>query len=180
MTFLIIFDASNTRRFFKSQRGLDLINIYRHMKRIVFIVVILFSGLVVYGQRDDSGNVKDALSNLKHYQHEGRGSISLDSLTESHYNKHIVFNRKNKGVAGYRIRIFSDNGPGAKDDQKRAKARFLSFFPEMHSYYRYEGSYYKIYIGDFRTKREALIFLDDVKEKFPDAFIVEDNIIVED
>lgn len=107
-------------------------------------------------------------------------TIYLDSLLEENYKKHLVKNSQTMGIAGYRIRIFSDNGRGAKDNQKRIRAAFLSRFPELDAYSRYEGSYYKIYVGDFRTKSDAILLLDRIRREFPDAFIVEDNIKIEE
>lgn len=123
---------------------------------------------------------KDAMERLENKELEGIIMLQMDSLILENYNKHLVQNNKNRGVSGYRIRIFSDNGMGAKEDQKRVRAEFLSLFPGIPTYYPYEGSYYKIYVGDFRTKRDALKILDKIRRKFPDAFIVEDSIIIEE
>lgn len=150
------------------------------IKQILTIVFISFS-LLSYAQSGRSNyKSNDALERIKHKEVDGKVSIWLDSLVEENYNKHLVQNKKQSGVRGYRIRIFSDNGYGAKENQRRARAQFLSLFPDIPTYYPYEGSYYKIYVGDFRTKRDALKELEKIRKEFPDAFIVEDNIIIED
>ncbi|MDA3821428.1 MAG: SPOR domain-containing protein, partial [Bacteroidales bacterium] len=102
------------------------------------------------------------------------------TLIQYNYYKHIVQNSKDIGVEGYRIRIFSDIGHGAKERQQRIRAKFLSLYPEIQTYPPYEGSYYKIYVGDFRTKRDALKVLEIIIKDFPDAFIVEDKIVIEE
>ncbi len=107
-------------------------------------------------------------------------TVYLDSLLEKNYNKHMVVSSQNMGIAGYRIRIFSDNGRGAKDNQKRVRANFLSLYREVDAYPKYEGSYYKVYVGDFRTKSQAILLLERIEKEFPDAFIVEDNIVIEE
>ena len=120
------------------------------------------------------------LESLKEKEANGQMTIYLDSLLEENYKKHLVMNSQNMGIAGYRIRIFSDNGRGAKDNQKRVRAAFLSHFPELDAYSRYEGSYFKVYVGDFRSKSDAILLLERIRRKFPDAFIVEDNINIEE
>jgi len=151
------------------------------MKAIVTIILLLsfLSATQAQGYRSDVRS-KDALTSLQEKEMSGDVVLKMDSLILENYQKLLVQNSKLKGVEGYRIRIFSDNGQGAKENQKRVRARFLSLYPGIPTYYRYEGSYYKIYIGDFRTKRDALMVLDDVHRNFQDAFIVEDNIVIDE
>lgn len=146
----------------------------------VFIFAALFSVETVAQSASTEVNATDALERLQQREMNGQGMISMDNLILEHYRKHLVYNSKNRGIEGYRIRIFSDNGHGAKDEQKRVRARFLSLHPEIATYNRYEGSYYKIYVGDYRTKRDALRTLDLIQREFSDAFIVEDKIIIDE
>jgi len=151
------------------------------MKYILTCIVFLLVVIEVNGQNMQSGSrPKDAMARLENKELEGIVMLQMDSLILENYNKHLVQNSKYRGVSGYRIRIFSDNGMGAKENQKRVRAEFLSSFPGIPTYYPYEGSYYKIYVGDFRTKRDALKILDSIRRKFPDAFIVEDKIVIEE
>ncbi len=149
--------------------------------KILSILLLLSLSLVAFSQRDGRGvRQDDVLENLKEKEMDGTLTIYLDTLLEENYTKHLIQNSKTRGIAGYRIRIFSDNGRGAKDRQKEARANFLSLYSDVDAYTRYEGSYYKIYIGDFRTKSEAILLLGRIKRKFPDAFVVEDNIVIQE
>ncbi len=145
------------------------------------ILFFLIQYHVAFSQRD--GRVvrqDDVLENLKEKELNGKLTIYLDTLLQENYSKHLIQNSKTRGVSGYRIRIFSDNGRGAKDRQKEARARFLTLYPDVDAYTKYEGSYHKIYVGDYRTKSEAILLLNRIKRKFPDAFVVEYNILIED
>ncbi|MDF1570798.1 MAG: SPOR domain-containing protein [Bacteroidales bacterium] len=146
----------------------------------VFILTAIFSVAALAQSTRTDVNATDALERLQQREMNGQGMISMDKLVQEHYRKHLVYNSRNRGIEGYRIRIFSDNGHGAKDEQMRVRARFLSLHPEISSYPEYEGSYYKIYVGNFRTKRDALRTMDIIRKDFPDAFIVEDKIIIEE
>jgi len=146
----------------------------------VFILSTIFSVAALAQSAQTDVSATDALERLQQREMNGQGMISMDNLVLEHYRKHLVYNSRNGGVEGYRIRIFSDNGHGAKDDQKRVRARFLSLHPGIVTYNRYEGSYYKIYVGNFRTKRDALRTMDIIRKDFPDAFIVEDKIVIEE
>ncbi len=102
--------------------------------------------------------------------------IEIDSLLEANYYKLMVVNSKVRGVPGYRIRIFSESGVGAKEEQQRVRASFLSEFPEIDAYYRYDEPYFKVYVGDCRTRSEALKLYDLIKKEFPNPIIREDYI----
>ena len=102
--------------------------------------------------------------------------IEIDSLLEVNYYKLMALNSKVKGVPGYRIRIFSESGIGAKEEQQRIRASFLSNFPDIDAYYVYDEPYFKLYVGDCRTRSEALKLYDRIKEKFPNPILVEDYI----
>lgn len=146
--------------------------------RQLFLIVLCLSFFLSVGAQSRSGNVRgsDPLARMKQKEANGRVIIWLDTLIEDNYNKHLIQGSKQKGVKGWRIRVFSDNGFGAKEDQQRERARFISLFPEIPTYAPYERSYYKIYVGDYRTKREAMRQLELIEEEFHDAFIVEDYI----
>ena len=102
--------------------------------------------------------------------------IEIDSLLEANYYKLMVVNSKVRGVPGYRIRIFSESGVGAKEEQQRIRASFLSEFPEIDAYYMYDEPYFKVYVGDCRTRSEALKLYDLIKKEFPNPIIREDYI----
>lgn len=86
--------------------------------------------------------------------------------------EHIIYNEKLEGFPGYRIRIFSKTGNYAKDEMRRAKSIFLKMYPDIRAYEAYDHVNFKLYIGDFRTKSEALKILHAIKGTFPSAFIV--------
>ncbi len=153
------------------------------MKYITIIISFLLAGTFVSGQNYTTGQrqaPKDALGRLMQKESYGRFDITFDTLIVENYNKLLVKNSKNPGVEGYRIRIFSDNGYGARESQQRVKADFLSLYPDIKMHDGYDKSYYKIYVGDFRTKRDALKVLNRIKRNFPESFIVEDKIVLED
>jgi hypothetical protein len=90
--------------------------------------------------------------------------------------KHIASNRRKSGIPGYRIRIFSDVGKGARKNSEKAKTRFYEKHPDIPVYRTYDSPYFKVYIGNFRTKMEAIKCLKRIKHEYPGAFVVPDRI----
>lgn len=77
---------------------------------------------------------------------------------------------------GYRVRIFFDNRQSARQDSEAMMESFSRMYPGVPAYRSYVNPYFKITVGDFRTKSEAMNFLQQIIHTFPKAFIVKENI----
>lgn len=91
------------------------------------------------------------------------------------FNSHVAANRERK-INGYRVRIFSDNKQNARGASESALARFKGMFPGCSAYRTYTNPFFKVTVGDFRTKSEAMRMLQQVKGSFPSAFVVAEQI----
>jgi len=143
---------------------------------ILILLFCFFSATVLRAQSGQPGNHGDLLTTL---QREGPGdqvNIEMDSLLVANYNKLITRNMQSTGVPGYRLRIFSESGVGAKQEQQKVRARFLSLYPGLDAYNRYDEPYFKVYVGDCRTKSEALKLKDMIARNFPNSFIMPSEI----
>jgi hypothetical protein len=142
-------------------------------KQIQFIFILVFQSVVTYSQPSSTVSpLSDPLQRLKNFNdNSSRITIGLDSLIELNYYKLIQYNQKNPGAIGYQIRIFSGSGQKAKDQAEKARSIFLSKYEGVRDTLVYDTPDYKIYVGDCRTKSEALKLLDRVKKDFPNAFI---------
>lgn len=58
----------------------------------------------------------------------------------------------------------------------RKKIEFLSILPRKHRTCKVHIAHSLWYIGDFRTKNEALKLYREIKDTYPVAFIVTDQI----
>ncbi|MBN1133018.1 MAG: hypothetical protein JXR52_12855 [Bacteroidales bacterium] len=147
----------------------------------IFLIIFLFQCVGIQSQTSHSSSYKkDPYSRLmESYSDDGQVRIYADSLIIEHYYKHLLKNKQASGIPGYRIRIFSESGVGAKDRQKRVRANFLSLYPTVDAYYSYDGLNFKVYVGDCRTRSEASLLYDRVSRNFPNAIIVRDNINID-
>ncbi len=140
----------------------------------------VFAAGSLMAQENQAGRQGDLLMSLLEDGSGNRVTVELDSLMESNYNKLIARNMRSSGIPGYRIRIYSESGIGAKNEQQQVRARFLSLYPGMDAYNRYDEPYFKIYVGDCRTKSEALKLQDRIAKDFPNSIVREDFIILKD
>lgn len=148
---------------------------------VLFILIAIFQLVGANAQSNNSNGYKnDAYFRLvESYMDDGQISIYTDSLIVENYYKHLLQNKQNSGIQGYRIRIFSESGVGAKDRQKKVRAKFLSLHEDIDAYYSYDGLNFKVYVGDCRTRSEAAKLFESINKNFPNAIVVRDNISIE-
>ena len=79
-------------------------------------------------------------------------------------------------ISGYRVRIFFDNKQNARTESDTVLKKFNGLYPDVMAYRIYANPYFKVTVGDFRTKSEAMALLARIKGAFPSAFVVKENI----
>lgn len=96
-------------------------------------------------------------------------NLFLDSLIE----KVKETNSIHKTIKGYRIQLFSGT---ERNNANEVKTRFLKLYPQLNAYLLYNQPYYKIRVGDFRTRLDAEVAYQKIKNVFDECIIVSDNI----
>ena len=81
-----------------------------------------------------------------------------------------------RAIGGYRVRIFFDNKQSARTASEETLRKFESMYHDVKAYRTYANPYFKVTVGDFRTKSEAMELLSRIKYSFPSAFVVKENI----
>lgn len=84
-------------------------------------------------------------------------------------------NNYSKNVQGFRIRIFFDNGRDARSESQAVMYKFKTRYPGVSAYRTFTSPFFKVTVGDFRTRSEALAMLSEVSRLFPSAFIVKES-----
>ena len=87
-----------------------------------------------------------------------------------------VYSNGSRPIAGYRVRIYFDNAQHARTASEQALARFSAANPGIATYRSYQNPYFKVTVGDFRTRSEAIELLERIKGGFPSAFVVKEKI----
>jgi hypothetical protein len=83
-------------------------------------------------------------------------------------------------VNGYRIVIFMKNAQSARREAVAVQEEFGAQFADVPSYMTYENPYFKISVGNCTTPEEAMILLGRLKREYPKAFVVRENINIEE
>lgn len=128
------------------------------MKRILLIALICSCALIANAQRRGSLNV-DQDSRIEKLIKKQQSLYALDST-----------------MSGYRIQIFMEIGNDAVRHAEAVKRQFTSAFPEIPIYLSYEQPYYRLRVGDFRSRIEAEKYLRLIKPQFSVAFVTAESI----
>jgi hypothetical protein len=110
------------------------------------------------------------IQDLQNSQKGGKITIvQSDDITRL-IDRHLYEEGKKKSIAGFRIVIFSKYGSTARVDADKAMSVFIRNYPDAKAYFTFEYPDYKIYVGDFRTRSEAMKFQKSVEKDFPNAY----------
>jgi hypothetical protein len=117
------------------------------------------------------------MRNIQYSGDSGKITIIQDKDIVTLIDKHLLEESKRKGISGYRIRIFSNSGPGARQQGEIINAGFIGKYEGINTYFIFDSPFYLLYIGDFRTKSDAMKFYQLIEYEFQeDAFIVQSKI----
>lgn len=101
--------------------------------------------------------------------------ITQSEVIEESMRHHIQAN-PHRTINGYRVRIFFDNKQTARVESEKTLKKFEKMYPDVLAYRTYTNPYFKVTVGDCRTKSEAMALLGRIKKAFPSAFVVKENI----
>lgn len=102
-------------------------------------------------------------------------SVSQSPEIAAAMGAHIRSN-SNRSIKGYRVRIYFDNKQNSRNASLAAYNNFRANHRSIPAYRIYVNPYFKVTVGDFRTKSEAMQFLTTIKGEYPTAFVVKENI----
>jgi len=148
------------------------------MKRLLLILCFLTLGAAALRAQDttavnlvDSTFVgRDILSVM------GPGAQVNQSATVRQALQKYVSSNAEKSITGYRIRVFYNSDPSARTRSESIEASLSEQYPDIGVYRSFESPNYKVTVGDFRSKDEALGIYNALKGTYPTAYIIKETI----
>ncbi len=139
------------------------------MKSVKYFLIIIFliSGATLFSQRFFVNK------NVKIYK-----DPRVDSLLLLHrkLNEFNLFHEEHDGLDGYRVELFFESGNNSKSKTMAVKNEFLRRYSNVEAYVTYGSPYYRLKVGDFRSKLDAENFLQRIKRRYPAAYVVSTKI----
>ena len=98
---------------------------------------------------------------------------SITSINEKRINALVIkyensLKAKN-GVDGWRVQLMFKT---KKEEIQKLKIAFIKLYPEIPAYLEYDAPYYRVRVGNCRTKLEAIKIQHQISKRFPGAYPV--------
>lgn len=135
---------------------------------ISFLIQTLFLG--AFSQVPSNSSEKKTIEKNESYE------VISDKRLKELENRIITINENKKTIEGYRLQLFSSSGPNSFNQANEVQTQFLIIYNDVPAYVVHKKPAFKVRVGDFRTRLETERFFIELKENFPDAFIVKDDI----
>jgi hypothetical protein len=126
-------------------------------------LVILFSGLLISG-------IAAAQDNPLTPNTDGGVKVVKDSRLDLLVKKQIYINTLAiRNQPGFRVQLISTNKRNEAND---IKARVMQLYPDYRTYLDYQPPYFKVRIGDFKSREEATDLREKLSNDFPGGIFV--------
>jgi hypothetical protein len=146
------------------------------MRSLLLVAVIVFL-LPTFLRAQESMCVLELMNDDRPRYMAERLVIVQDPAIDTLVSRHILSNASKNGVDGWRIQIYRGGHRTAGDDSNRARARFMEDFPDIKTYRTFDRpNWFKVKVGDFRTREEAAVVYFDILKKYPEAYLIRDVI----
>jgi hypothetical protein len=130
-----------------------------------FFLFLFTVTVTAFAAAQDSGNVmvyKDP-------------RLALLVKKQAQINEETTRNSR-RTMAGYRIQILNTTDRNKAID---AKTKVYQLYPELKAYLLFQSPYYRIKVGNFKSRSEAETYIKSLQRNFPGSiFIIKDIIEV--
>ncbi len=143
-----------------------------YFKTIIFLLFCCQTGLLAQVAQDGRYDRR----NSPNQQEDGNISINQDARIDTLLKRHIAYNQHQDGIEGYRVHIFFDAGNLSLSRATQAANQFQELYPGDTAYISFSEPYYRVRVGDFRTRLDAEGYLQKIIRDYPNAFVIRDRI----
>ena len=114
------------------------------------------------------------LSAIRRSDSQDPSVFILQSRTVEDAMDRMIEANKERSFEGYRVRIFFKES--ARAESEEVVKVFEARYPGIPAYRSYANPYFKVTVGDFRTKSEAMQLMSRIITEYPTAFVVKEPI----
>ena len=147
------------------------------MKAILIFISVTIFFLSAHSQESEK-SITDISVFKESFKAESDGyvSVSQDLSIEALLDRYIMLCAERKAYPGWRVQIFLSSARDARAKAEQIKKIFETQHPEYGVYLAYKAPFFKVRVGDFRTKNEAVKFKNKIQKQFSECWIIEDQI----
>lgn len=109
-------------------------------------------------------------------QNDGYVIIGQDQRIEELIQKQKEIHSIDNTIDGFRIQIFMESGNDAVEHANTVMEEFKVNYPDVPVYLVFGQPYYRLRVGDFRTRLEAEKMFQTLVQDYKKAFVTSDRI----
>ena len=87
--------------------------------------------------------------------------------------RNLIYARSKHKKVGFRLHLTFDSDKSIVD---KKRIDFINSYPSISSYIIFRTPYFYLDVGDFRTKEQALLIQEELKQNFPLSSVVKEVI----
>jgi len=156
-------------------------------KYVVSIVALVFAAALATAQVPEGYQLVDSLIYIpvsavdttisgSDIFSELPGNVRVNQSYQLRETMHSqVLKNESRQFNGWRIRIYFDNKQDSRVESEAMVNRFKAKYPGYAAYRSYANPFFKVTVGDFRTKADAVAALNRISRDFPTAFVVREK-----
>jgi hypothetical protein len=114
-----------------------------------------------------------AQTQITSYHKDSTVILTRDNRLDKLITKQKDYNTLKQTMPGYRIQIYFG---GVRPKASEVKIDFSGKHPDVPAYITYSAPNFKVRVGDFRTRLEAVKFMKSIEGQYPTIFIVPDEV----
>lgn len=158
----------------------------KDMKRLILVLAMSVSSLLLAAGQSadtlaaerDSLTAEDTAVTVRYMSYDSlmtclRGHVRLSNSLSKAMGEQVEKNRGRR-TQGYRLRIYFDNSQDARAVSERIVDTFKVHYPEVPVFRIYDNPYFKVTVGEFRSKSDAMRFLEAIRPEYPAVFLVKE------
>lgn len=143
--------------------------------RIMISLALLLFSVSLFAQRESFRIEQSGITPSGIGANDGKVMIEQDAALLEVVKNHRDVN--DGSFPGWRVQVYFGTGHQAMAQAKSIKEKFVLRYGHKHgSYIVYDAPYFKVRVGDFRTKAEALYFESKIKKDFSSSWVVPDKV----
>ncbi|MBO5562411.1 MAG: SPOR domain-containing protein [Bacteroidales bacterium] len=101
--------------------------------------------------------------------------VNQSDAVRAAFNRYVAANAS-RTMTGYRIRVFYESSQSARARSESIARSISANYPGVGVYRTFESPNFKVSVGDFRTKDEALKMFNELKSAYPTALLLKETI----
>lgn len=148
--------------------------------KLLLITIVLLNLNVSAQELTLKMGENDLFSEQNTSSKSGTVYVIQDAALNALINKHILLTDYLTHTPGYRLQVFFNSSRTARVEAEKIQKRFKTGMLILPVYLEYKAPFWKVKLGDFQTKNEALRMKKKLAKDFPNSWIIKEMIQIKE